>query len=679
MSTPADYGMSTPSGNDLIRHGDDAITNNAIKTAAALAAARHWRGTLAAATDLDTVTEPGSYGVWSSSPNAPGSGVLEVAEIRTAAGVLSQVVQTFTGGSSQQIQTRFRGSTGWSGWTRIDGGAHLPAAAPAGLNADAVDPESGYSSLLVHSSTGATNLPVASAGLLETWVLSPSGFRPKLQRWTTADTNPGLWTRFFGSGGWSAWQRLDAGAVDVSKLATPAGSASAWKTVPIALTVGGSASTRDGEVAARVPVRLGARVNRWRVHIANVNPRFGTHGTSRWISGVWLGRASAGGGPSAVDQVQIANGGNISSTADGAALEHVTRWRTEPLEAGVDYLISYATTGTGTPIEECVGGGWTSPTGSDAREATGTWTAATKLPFHVWIEADVHPLTPVVAAFGDSLSSGVGATLPVYDSWLSQLCRRIGALPVHYTASGDTMQGWSDPDHYKWARWQHLSRPDAVIHAMGSNDVFNGADLATLQARHATTINLLRALVSPVIYGATILPRDGVTGSMEDVRRSYNTWLRSHPDTRQVIDMVPVISANDETITSGFSADGIHLNTAGYKAIADATPDTAPPTEVVEIGPDVAGYVSGSLAMSRVGATITLTMYGLTINNGSGTLYTLPERFRPLRTTYWGSGGGWLASGPRINISHTTGAMSAASMPTSQPLYNTITYIGRGA
>ena len=198
---------------------------------------------------------------------------------------------------------------------------------------------------------------------------------------------------------------------------------------------------------------------------------------------------------------------------------------------------------------------------------------------------------PVVAWFWDSLGSGVGATLPVFDSVGSQWCRDNGALPVHYTASGDTMQGWSDASAFKWQRWQGLSRPDAVVHGMGSNDVFGGASLADMQSRHAASMQLLSRLVSPVIYGTTILPRDGVTGDMEAVRRSYNTWLTSS-GARARFNIVPAVSSDDETIMPAYNSDGIHLNTAGYAQVAGGVPVSVLPA------PASADYSSAIVALN---------------------------------------------------------------------------------
>lgn len=528
------------------------------------------KGTLAASHNLDLVLDAGSYGYWAGNPNNPHgvSGVLLVMPMST------NTVQIAYSYASLLVSKRFRSAAAgaWSAWERIDGRVFAPRLSEPGIDANTIDDD------IVRYSTATfpiANLPddAAPTGRLTTSVLIPTSTRPKLQEYVTTSP-PGYWTRFSGPSGWAAWTRLDADAIDLSGIGTGVGvSPAGFKTVPLACTVGGGQASSDADAAGavRFPLRFAARIQRYRVHIVNINPRFGAFGASKYISGVWMGTPSGTAGGAAAWLPRIGAPGQISAISDGEPNEYITPWNSTPLEANTDYLLSFGYSGTGT-AEMNVGGAYVSPIRDDAynNSGTGSWTRATRAPFSVWIEAEVAPDVPVVAAFGDSLSSGVGATLPVYDSWLSRWCRDNGALPVHYTASGDTMAGWGDPTHYKWQRWQHLSRPDAVVHAMGSNDVFAaGRTLAELQTRRAASMTLLRTLVSPTIYSATIMPRDAVTGDQEDLRRSYNDWLKLTPDAaRDVFDFSAAISDNDESINPGFNADGIHLNTAGYAALA---------------------------------------------------------------------------------------------------------------
>lgn len=422
----------------------------------------------------------------------------------------------------------------------------------------------------VEDGTDLVHLAVTQTGTPEqgTWWITTATIvdTSRMQVAVSYGAAPRVMRRFRGSGGWSGWERTDAGAIDLSALGGGGAGASpaSFKTVPLALTVGGSAAAGPTSGIYRMPLKFGATITRWRAHFRNNNPRFGTDGPSATISSVYFGPATSG---------QFTSSTRIGTTYSTGTGGTATPWMSTPIDAGTEYALSYQFSGTAT--NRVVGGGWSA---SSVNSTSATLNRVTSLPLDVWIEAEVSPDVPVIAAFGDSLSSGVGATLPVYDSWLSQWARANGALPVHYTASGDTMAGWADSNAYKWQRWQGLTRPDAVIHNMGNNDVFGGANLATLQARRAASIEQLRKLVSPVIYTATITPRTSSTGAEETVRRSYNAWLKTSPDAaRDLFDFVPAISSDDENISPGFDADGIHLNTAGYAAVAGAITDPLTP------------------------------------------------------------------------------------------------------
>ena len=520
-----------------------------------------FKGTLPNTTDLDSVQDEGIYGFWSASANTPSehSGILIVSKVSTN---ISQLAWEYNN-SGPKIYARIRGAY-WGPWNEMGGGGGSdPIQAPTGFDANNVDANQTH---VVSATAQAKNLPPGvTACRLDTVVLIPSGFRPKQQTALSTGANPSLWTRFSGSGGWSAWSILADGTDNPTNTISevPNQSRVSLKTVPLALTVGGGINnfeTTQGGV--RIPFKFSVPISRWRVHFRNINPRQGESSVSSvGIPYVVYGDAGPE-GYTYKSVIEIADG--LSGTGD-----MVTPWQSTILKENTEYILGYTWISDASP-KKVVGGGWTTEYGGSAfRSNAATATPTVSMPLDCWIEAEVSSSTPVVAAFGDSLSSGVGATRPVYDSWLSQWCRENGALPVHYTASGDTMAGWSDKNHYKWQRWQGLTRPDAVIHAMGSNDVFGGATLAQMKERRDNTIQILKELVSPVIFTGTILPRSGITGATEDVRRSYNAWLKKTPDAaRDWFDFVTPVSADDENLSSAVTSDNVHLTTVGYKDVS---------------------------------------------------------------------------------------------------------------
>lgn len=214
-------------------------------------------------------------------------------------------------------------------------------------------------------------------------------------------------------------------------------SSPASRRVPLSLTVGGALLYWPGTAGSiRVPFEHGVTIPRWRVHFRNINPREGRPDQASFrLSSIAIGK-SAGDG-TWLDGPTI-----ISVSLRG--LPKKTAWQHIPLEAGTEYLLSYSWTAD-SPTRRVVGGGWAAshPTDPDAE------LSPTQIhPVDAWIEAEVPVSVPVFAVFGDSLSSGVTSTVPVRDSWPSIYGRRVGALPIHYTASGDTMKGWANPEHF---------------------------------------------------------------------------------------------------------------------------------------------------------------------------------------------------------------------------------------
>ena len=555
--------VATPIISDIVAN-DDAVYQaavQAVEDAAQAGELSFFKGTLATSVDLDTLLTPGVYGYWGSSPNAPGgvSGMLLVSKVAT---------------NTQQQAFEFAGNRRWrrnispagvaGAWVQADGSQYSFGRGFLGTSGDlntALQPGAyGYWS-------SSLNRPSDVSGTVTVTEVNASG--TVIQEASEYGGGVGLFRRFrAASGAWSEWKNLLAGGDHVESS-----SSAGFRTIPLALTVGQGPTNKftASAGAVRMPVKFAGRVHRWRLHLRNVDPRTGTVGAATvTVPNVYFGPSTGG---AAFTATRV--GGGLSSSGD----DMVTPWISTPINADADYVIAYSWSAT-EPTQRLVGGGWVSASQSDATGAGGGLSASVSMPLDAWIEAEVAPTVPVVAAFGDSLSSGVGATVPVYESWLSIYCREIGAFPAHYTHSGDAMWTWEDGNAYKWQRWAHLSRPDACVHAMGSNDIFATTPpaLGELQRRHGVVTNLITERLTPNVYGTRIMPRTSQTGATEDLRRSYNVWLAGLPNgIRDLFDFVTPISNDDETVIPEYTTDGTHLTTAGYELLAGAvTPHVVP-------------------------------------------------------------------------------------------------------
>lgn len=334
---------------------------------------------------------------------------------------------------------------------------------------------------------------------------------------------------------------------------------SLYRSVPLALTGGGGLFDWNGTSGSvRIPFEHGVSLPRWRVHFRNINPRDGRPGQALVrMSQIAIGE-SAGDGAWATEPTVIATG--LRGTPQR------TQWQHTPLIAGREYLLAYSWE-SDVPPRRVVGGGWIV---SDVTAGDAILSRTQILPLDAWIEAEVPAATTVFAAFGDSLSTGVTATAPVRDSWPSIYGRRIGALPIHYTASGDTMKGWENPDHYKWSRWEHLTRPDFAIHAMGYNDIGNNAPLWELQRRHLATVQILNQRLTDRVRLAAITPSASASPEQLHTRRAYNLWLETRDPN--LIRFNSAVSADDLRLDTAFDVDGAQMNTEGYRRMASIIP-----------------------------------------------------------------------------------------------------------
>lgn len=438
-----------------------------------------------------------------------------------------------------------------------------------GANIEAL--ESGIYTVWNASLAGELGLPEPFQGSIEVHRWGATG---GIARYNVDEDPPRVWQANRNPDGWSEWVRIDAGAVPPPPQST---GGSGMKIVPLALTRGNNgSSTAPTTGAVRIPIRYNAPILRWRLHMVDGNPRLNDRRpTTIDLTAIWLGDDAGNG--------QLTNWQwlyNVDKTAGTGTADLVTPWSTTPIGDDAARMLSFGYTASAPPVD-LVGGCYRSddPAGGHPN-STATFTRSTTCPFDIWLEVETYSTTPVVAAYGSSSSIGVGADFPILDAPLAQYMRQHGGLPVLYGHSGDALLNFADPAQEKLNRWTHLARPDAVIDALGSNDIFAyGVSLGEYQALHAAAMEAVAATISPTIYGTTVPPRTSDTSSAETVRRSINTWLIAQPNgIRDVFDFAGAVSADDETIRPEFDADGIHCNAAGYAAMSAAitTPVTSP-------------------------------------------------------------------------------------------------------
>lgn len=465
----------------------------------------------------------------------------------------------------------------------------------------------------------AAGMPTRSLGTL---IVNVYGSYAGMQLWIPRQAgNPELWISTLLSGGWQDFERIDAGAVENIRMLRSA-AAGTLKSAPLALTLGYGGAQTTGTGTTVVIQHMPKTARRVQLHLENRNPRYTMpDSASVAISAAEIGLHTSGGNASS--WVALPGTGRTAYTSGWIDVPEA--WR------GKDIAVRYAWSSGGS-VQRNIGTGWT----NGSKDNTP--------PLFAWLELEVPASTPVVATFGDSLASGVSSSRPVVDSFIDQYARQIGAVPTHWSHSGDKASGWTGKVERKWFMYgDAIAAPDAMVYFMGSNDLSQGANLAEMQARISETAVAIRAKLTPVLFGATLLPRTNqpAGSTFETVRRQVNAWLPNSGLFRAVFPFAAAVSSDDENLDPAIDADGVHLTTAGYGRLANAItqPLTEPPAGPYDSGTRnissliTSEWSSGANAtVTRVGSNVTVAIGGLgRPENGSGnaTVLTLPVGFRP--------------------------------------------------
>lgn len=473
------------------------------------------------------------------------------------------------------------------------------------------------------AATGA-GMPTNTLGVL---MVRHFGTGAGIQMWIPSPiAGPELWISNKFSGGWTDFERVDAGAVDNRHMLRPA-AAGTLKTAALPLTLGYGGGQTTGSGTTVVLQHMPKTTRRVQLHLINRSVRYAMSDSAP----VTISEASIG---------LHTSGGNASSwtTLPGTGqTEYTSGWIDVP-EAwqGKDVAVRYTWSSNG-QVQRNMGTGWT----NGSKDNTP--------PLFSWLEVEVPASTPVVAAFGDSLSSGVSSSRPVIDSFIDQYARQIGAVPTHWSHSGDKASGWQGKVERKWFMYgDAIAAPDAVVYFMGSNDLSEGVNLAEMQARISETAEAISAKLTPVLFGATLLPRTNqpAGSTFETVRRQVNAWLPSSGLFRTVFPFAAAVSSDDENLDAAIDADGVHLTTAGYGRLAGAInqPMIEPPAGPYDSGlrninslvPDLElwQYAGSTQAhrVQRIGSQVDLNLYNLSYQGeetGPITLLQLPLGLRP--------------------------------------------------
>jgi lysophospholipase L1-like esterase len=192
-----------------------------------------------------------------------------------------------------------------------------------------------------------------------------------------------------------------------------------------------------------------------------------------------------------------------------------------------------------------------------------------------------------IVVLGDSITDGRGSTTDGNDRWPDALAKRLQANPatagtgvVNMGIGGNAIFGGLGPAAVKrfdrdvlgQAAARHFILFEGVNDIGGANDS-NAAELPDKLIAAYTEFATKARAKGMRAFAATITPFGAhgyFTPAREECRQKVNAWIRDNRVFDGVIDFDAVVRdpAQPSHLLPAYSNDGLHLNPAGYQAMA---------------------------------------------------------------------------------------------------------------
>ena len=173
-----------------------------------------------------------------------------------------------------------------------------------------------------------------------------------------------------------------------------------------------------------------------------------------------------------------------------------------------------------------------------------------------------------VVALGDSLTAGYGlpqgqGLVPKLQAWLDE--RGVDAKVVNAGVSGDTTRGGLSR-----VEWSLSDQSDAMIVALGGNDLLRGIDPTSSRENLAAILDIAAARELPVLLVGLEAPSNYGAGFKEAFDSMY-AELSQEYDTLLLPDFFEGLRVNGGTnlqdLREFMQPDGIHPNAEGVQRI----------------------------------------------------------------------------------------------------------------
>jgi lysophospholipase L1-like esterase len=225
-------------------------------------------------------------------------------------------------------------------------------------------------------------------------------------------------------------------------------------------------------------------------------------------------------------------------------------------------------------------------------ETTTAYRRSDGLPSATWffltrIEVEAPVQTGAIVALGDSITDGTASVIDANNRWPDYLARRLAAAGMHMAVlnagigANRVLNEGTGPSALARFDRDVIAQPGVtdVIVLEGINDIQarqNASPAAAdLIAAHKQMIERAHSR-GLRIFGATLTPFEGATNwtaEGEAKRRQLNDWIRTGKAYDAVFDFDASVRDPDHptrTLVRYDSGDHLHLNAAGYQAMANA-------------------------------------------------------------------------------------------------------------
>jgi lysophospholipase L1-like esterase len=199
------------------------------------------------------------------------------------------------------------------------------------------------------------------------------------------------------------------------------------------------------------------------------------------------------------------------------------------------------------------------------------------------IEVLADSSSKTIVVLGDSITDGRGSTTDGNDRWPDNLAKRLatnastaGVAVANMGIGGNAIFGGLGPAAVNRFDRDVLNQSGVrwVIVFEGVNDIGGGTTETTITNALAQFVDKAHAR-NLLAYGATITPFGGnsyYSTAHEAARQAVNNWIRTSGKYDAVIDFDAMVRdpvALTNLLSAYNSGDGLHLNPAGYQAMAN--------------------------------------------------------------------------------------------------------------